>query len=491
MLPTALVRTGQKTVNFNATTSQYNYGNLSAGYNSNIPQTWLALIRPTGAGEGNFGYFASKVISATATGMRWMVDHNSGSPRVIFGVASGTSGPSQGAPAGSITYGRWTWVAATYAGGTNASDIHLYQGQKLLAEVASYPSPVNGSGSVNQNASDPFIIGNRNGGDRTFNGDIAMVVRWDSILDLAELQYAIRRGPLMVRRDQILLCWAGGRDISPHILRTTSVTAPALGRPTIYPLETLSYPAWMPEVVGGSTSKSVSDSASASDSLSGVSVALGVSDVGTGADVPAALILIAIADALSGVDAIAGLSVSLAIADVGAGADAGGSTVTLTVTDIGSATDAVSVITDIIIAVSDAAAASDSIGISVALGLVDVGSGADSLGVTVALSVADAGSGADSVSVLTATLIAIADSLSGVDSIGAVTVSVPLSDAFSGADALSMSALVSVLQSASGADVVVRYDSTGSVRIAKITFTLARRSVTWAFAKRAITFTLQ
>ena len=255
--PSLGVRHEQRTVNFNATTSLFSYGALNANYNANLPQTWLALIRPTGAGESNFGYVAAKVSPSSATGMRWIVDHNAGSPRMIWGVASGTSGPSQSGPSGSLTYNRWVWVAATYAGGLSATSVKLYQGLHSLSEVTSYPAPVDGSGSIDNTVTYNFVIGNRDGGDRTFAGDIAMVVRWDAVLTIEELEAAIRLGPLSVRRKTILSCFAGGQDISPHKLRATTVTARGLGRHYKYPIEKFHPPLWLAEV-GGAGAQNIS-----------------------------------------------------------------------------------------------------------------------------------------------------------------------------------------------------------------------------------------
>lgn len=249
--PTLNPRFEQRTRNFNATTSLYNYGTLGAAYNSNTPCTWLALIRPTGAGESNFGYIASKVISASATGMRWIVDHNAGSPRIIWGISSGSTGPSQSAPSGSLTYNKWVWVAATYAGGLAAANVQLYQGAQHLTEVTSYPAPVAGTGSLNTDASNNFVIGNREGSDRTFNGDIAMVVRWDAVLDVEELNRAVRLGPLAVRPSELLFCWAGGEDLGPYKKRASTITAKAQGRPYKYVVDTVFREPWFAQAAAG------------------------------------------------------------------------------------------------------------------------------------------------------------------------------------------------------------------------------------------------
>ena len=227
-------RIGHRSILFNATTTDYSYGAINAFHNSDLPTTYLALIRPTGAGEGNFGYIASKTIASSATGFRFMVDHNTGSPRIVVGYASGNTGPQRSSPAGSITYGKWTWVAFTFATGLAAANIAILIGEKSVQEVTSYSAFTDGTGSFSNDATLNFHIGNREGGDRTFAGDIAMLVRWNTVLQRSEINRAIQTGPASYAREHQLLCWVAGVDVGPNALRASSIAGNAFGRSTPY-----------------------------------------------------------------------------------------------------------------------------------------------------------------------------------------------------------------------------------------------------------------
>lgn len=498
MIPSILpdILADSRSTRFNNSTSIQNFGALDSRHNANKPMTILALCRPIGnaTNAGNAGDILTKMPSATNDGLRFFVFDNTGAP--VFGLGLNSSGvvraPLRQSAANKVVYGRWHWLAASFKGTVAASSISLYSalGNAPLTRNTTFTASTDGSGTLVSQSADPLVVGNRLGSDRTFNGDIALVVRWNVALSRDELELAKTLGPLSVRPESIIFAWHDRRDIGPLNEKPTTSTALVGGNPFPYMLRSRSRLLWTPSVSGGAVSKSVSDSGAASDAL-GAAVSLALSDSGVGADTSLALILIAIADALTGVDSIGAVSVSLAPTDAGTATDAIGITATLALSDAGSGADVVSVLTDIIKSVADIGAGADALGVSVALGLVDSGAGSDGAAVSVSLSLADAGSGVDSVSVITATLIAIADSLFGADAISSLTVSVPLSDSAAGADLLAISAAVSVLQAASGADVVVRTDVTGAVRIAKVVFTMAERSISFAMASRSISFTMQ
>lgn len=249
--PQRAYRVGHRSILFNATTTNYGYGTLNAFHNSDLPTTFLALIRPTGAGEGNFGYILAKTLASSATGLRFMVDHNAGAPRLVAGYSSGNTGPQRSAPAGSITYGKWTWVAFTFSTGLAAAGISILQGEKLVQEVTSYSAATDGTGSFSSDAGVNFHIGNRDGGDRTFAGDIAMVVRWNAVLESSEINRAIQTGPASYMRERQLLCWVAGVDIGPRALRTASVAGVAFGRANRYRVSSQRRHVWPFEPAGG------------------------------------------------------------------------------------------------------------------------------------------------------------------------------------------------------------------------------------------------
>lgn len=73
-----------------------------------------------------------------------------------------------------------------------------------------------GSGAVATNSGDPLVIGNRDGGDRTFNGSIAFATWWDRILTLGELLNAQRDGPGSI--PGAILLWAGQDWSNSHLV---------------------------------------------------------------------------------------------------------------------------------------------------------------------------------------------------------------------------------------------------------------------------------
>jgi hypothetical protein len=261
---------------------------------------------------------------------------------------------------------------------------------------------------------------------------------------------------------------------------------------------------------GGGQTVSISDISSASDAL-GIAVGVGLADIGAGADgfgpvsaqVPLGdtgagadavsvlqQIFRAVSDAAAASDAL-GIAVTLGLSEMASGADAVSMTVSVSLTDAGSASDLVSVITDIIKALTDAGLGSDAVSIAVQAAAADAGSGAEALAISVTLPVvADSGAGVDALSVLSSTLVAIADAASGLDALGAISVQVPLSDAGSAAELLALEALVLVLEHASGMDVVLVIQP-GATRIARMVFTPRARSMRFAMRSRSMRFAIR
>ena len=218
----------------------------------------------------------------------------------------------------------------------------------------------------------------------------------------------------------------------------------------------------------------IADAASGLD-LPGVQVALSISDTGSGAgaisitatiplsDTASALDAInittaevkAIADAASGSDSVGPITVDLAIADAGAGSEALPISVSLAVADTGSAVDTLDIITDLVKSISDTASGADSIsGLTVDLAVADSGTGAEALGISVTLSGTDSGSAVDAVDGLSALLKSIADTATGSDAIGSLTVGLAVADTGAGSDAPQLDVSFALADSGSGADAV-------------------------------------
>lgn len=219
---------------FNATTSDIEFDANDASQ-SPIAQSMLALVHPAGAGEGNNSYILAKVPSAGTQGVRFIVADSAGTPllRLGFHTFSSAGNPLK-VSSTAMTYNDWWHIAGSWDGGTAHAGIHIYQGMNgaALAEV-SYAASNNGSGTLDGGTGNQLHIGNREGNDRTHNGDIAYVARWDRVLTLDELLVAQRQGPLLVRRGLILF-WANGRDYSTSRLMPVRTRTLGTGKPPLF-----------------------------------------------------------------------------------------------------------------------------------------------------------------------------------------------------------------------------------------------------------------
>jgi hypothetical protein len=177
---------------------------------------------------------------------------------------------------------------------------------------------------------------------------------------------------------------------------------------------------------------------------------------------------ISLGDTAAGADAFA-IAVSLAMADTGAGAEGFGAAASVPLADTG--------------------AGSDAIGVTMTMTLADTGAGTDASTIAASFTLADTGTGADAVSVLTATLISIAESVSAVDTVGSVTVQVTLSESAAGTEAIAITALVAVLESASGMDVAIVVNP-AAPRVVRLVFTPKGRSAQFTLRGRSTIFTL-
>ena len=231
----------------------------------------------------------------------------------------------------------------------------------------------------------------------------------------------------------------------------------------------------------------VADSGTGTDSQA-VTVTLTVADTGAGVDDALALILIAIADAGSAADALDGVTVSVTVEDAASGDDAPSVGVAFTIADTGAGADSLNVITAVLISILEAGTGSDALAVSVApFAVTDVGTGDDTAGVAVTLALSDAAAGSDEV--LSSVLIAVADAAAAVDAAGSITVNVPVADLGQAADTIgAINAALAVADVGAGVDVAVRFDS--AVRIVQVVFTLARRTIGFAWTARTIEFTL-
>lgn len=219
---------------FNATTSAINFG---ATPRTSAAQTSIALVRPTAAGENDLGWIWGRA-NGTGSGHRLYINSNAsgfaGTP--CLGFAASTSTGANGTPVkvsnatgGELSYGDWWHLAATWGGGTAATEITLYGGKNgaLLAALPFF-SVTSGSGVGTDSSANSFLIGNSTTGDRTFNGSIAYVAKWDRVLSLVQLRTVQKYGPLVIPVG-LTICWANDRDYSLYRCHPTSKTALASG----------------------------------------------------------------------------------------------------------------------------------------------------------------------------------------------------------------------------------------------------------------------
>jgi hypothetical protein len=90
--------------------------------------------------------------------------------------------------------------------------------------------------------------------------------------------------------------------------------------------------------------------------------------------------------------------------------------------------------------------------------------------------------------VLQATFIAIADLAQGSDTISNISVSLPISDAGTGVDLPQIAAMVMLADLGEGVDVALQFDA--AVKIARLVFTIARRTAEFALAQFDLEFSL-
>jgi len=247
------------------------------------------------------------------------------------------------------------------------------------------------------------------------------------------------------------------------------------------------------QIGGLSVSLSIADTGAGSDALPGTSVAASLSDAGVGADALAVAVALGLTDTGVGSDSLAALTAALRITDTASGLDAIARVdVVLGISDAGAGADLVSVLTEVLKTVTDTAAGSDAVGgVAVSFGVADAGAGADAIGtLSASLGVVDTASGADAVSVLAAALKAISDSAIGTDAVGGITAQLRLADTATGTDLVAaISAILALADSGLGVDAVARFDAV--TRIVTITFALKQRSIVFsALKQRSITFSL-
>lgn len=194
----------------------------------------IALVYFKGAGGGNNGYVVGRTPSASVNGLRFFLNHNSGSPRITFGKDSASAGnPQRSGDNGGVAYSGWYYVAFTHDGTLNQTGIKLFEAPQAssLVEVPTYATGGNGTTSLDANAGDTFYLGNRAGLDRGVNAKIAYVALYSDTKSLSDLQSIQTNGPLS-NTTNMLLCWANGQDYGP-LAKTATSTGTSVTNDTV------------------------------------------------------------------------------------------------------------------------------------------------------------------------------------------------------------------------------------------------------------------
>lgn len=202
---------------FDATTSDVNLGVNAA--QAPTAQTILVLCYPIASGEGGFGYVVSRTPSASSSGPRLLLVNTNSAINFAGHSTGSASNPSRTAANNSFVYGQWQHIAAIWTGGlAAATSIQMYAGQNGLALTeTAYGAAIDGVTAADSGSANSLHVGNREGTDRTFNGDIAYVAQWNRALSLTELLTAQKYGPLAVRGG-LILYWNGARDLGPYAM---------------------------------------------------------------------------------------------------------------------------------------------------------------------------------------------------------------------------------------------------------------------------------
>lgn len=196
-------------------------------------QTVMAQTKCTSS-TSHIGYIFSNGDTSGANGVR--LQTNATTSAWLFGADSSgsTANPLRRSNSASATAtsGNLQTIAATWDGSLSSSNIHLFSAIDAVPLAADDGTGADGVTAINGPAGQKINIGNRAdaGTDRTFNGDIFWVARWNRILSLSELIVAQFQGPTQVPMG-LVLYFANGRNWGPHDIGIVARKALQTGTP--------------------------------------------------------------------------------------------------------------------------------------------------------------------------------------------------------------------------------------------------------------------
>ena len=154
-----------------------------ASINDLIEITIIAVIYPTGWGEGGYGRILDK-------GQRILMVNNTDTPlrNIQFQHSFSVSGASWATPLDSIALNKWYVVAATY-NNSNTTNVPSMYINGISQAVTESVAPV---GTASADAANDLIVGNTAATTRSFAGIISLVLYFNRILTAPEiLNYSI------------------------------------------------------------------------------------------------------------------------------------------------------------------------------------------------------------------------------------------------------------------------------------------------------------
>ncbi len=182
-----------KGMSFNGTSGYVNAGS-DASLDNLSTVTVSAWIYPTGYGEGNFGRIVNKSDTSNTNWALTLVNDSSQQSIRFFKERNTASNATQVTAAnGSIQLNRWYHVVGVY-------DENATPRMKLFINgaEASYAEQIEGTGTPDTDASYDLSVGNRLGGDRTFQGTIDEVKVYPFALSEEQIKVDIQGGKSMV-----------------------------------------------------------------------------------------------------------------------------------------------------------------------------------------------------------------------------------------------------------------------------------------------------
>ncbi|QQS44625.1 LamG domain-containing protein [Candidatus Roizmanbacteria bacterium] len=182
-----------KGMSFNGTS-----GYVNAGSNESLDDlstvTVSAWIYPTGYGEGGFGRIVNKSNTSNTNWALTLVNDSSQQSIRFFKERDTASNATQVTAAnGSIQLNRWYHVVGVY-------DESATPRMKLFIDgvEASYAEQIEGTGTPDTDASYSLTVGNRLGGDRTFQGIIDEVKIYPFALTAEQIKMDLQGGKSLV-----------------------------------------------------------------------------------------------------------------------------------------------------------------------------------------------------------------------------------------------------------------------------------------------------